>query len=189
MQELKEKDGKFGEMKSRNTELISYGIQHEKSDFRIHVCPLVRRIYVFPTEAGKEAVQVKFFREAPAYTGSIKTAIGKLVPPGYIRECKCISLPDSWWNEADIQESESASSKGEKATLLVKRALSAGLIPISLSSEEVLDEKLQINGTDLIVSSTLQIQVKCDYKGGDSRLGGTGNLFLQTAECNPFQQH
>ena len=37
----------------------------------------------------------------------------------------------------------------------------------------------------IVVNGKWRIQVKCDYDAGP---GGTGNLFLQTAECNPLKQ-
>ena len=43
--------------------------------------------------------------------------------------------------------------------------------------------------TDLLVTASLRIQVKCDYRGGPRELGGSGNLFLQTHECNPLRRH
>ncbi len=33
----------------------------------------------------------------------------------------------------------------------------------------------------------LHTQVKCDFDGGRKELGGTGNLFLQVKEANPFK--
>ena len=48
---------------------------------------------------------------------------------------------------------------------------------------------LQINGVDIVINMNTKIQVKCDYRGGPKAYGGTGNLYLQVRECNPFGKH
>lgn len=175
-------------MKLGNTKLVPYGIQNEESDYRIHVCPLVKCIYIFATDEGRRAARNKIFRKVPVYTGAIKTAEGKLVPPAYIEGCSCVHIPEGWWEDVSIKEEDTTTVKGEKAVSIAARALKAGKLPIPAPTKEVVDEDLQIDGVDIVIPQGLRFQVKCDYRGGSSDLGGTGNLFLQTAECNPLQQ-
>ena len=79
--------------------------------------------------------------------------------------------------------------KGLQALRIVKEMLRRGLIPISMGVTVVSDMEMQIAGTDIIVTAHARIQVKCDYMAGPESLGGSGNLYLQTHECNPFRKH
>jgi hypothetical protein len=65
--------------------------------------------------------------------------------------------------------------------------LRAELIPIPIAINIDNDESMQIQGTDILINSYLRLQVKCDYDAGDRKYGGTGNIFLQTEECNPYK--
>lgn len=169
-----------------NTKLVSYGIQNEKSDLRAHVCVKIKKVYIYPTEAGIEAVFSGKHPLAPAYTGSIKTATGYLVPPGCISNCEVFKIPDKWWKRVNFKDFDNTTIKGEKAVRIVKNMIIKGMMPaLKLKYEEVTEKDLQIEGTDIIIRSKAKIQVKCDYKGGE---GGTGNLFLQTSECNPLKR-
>jgi hypothetical protein len=89
-------------------------------------------------------------------------------------------------NFAPTQGHESTGTKGQKAVYVVHEMLKRGLIPIKQNIETITEQDMQISGTDIIVHSNIRIQVKCDWKAGTKELGGTGNLFIQTAECNPF---
>ena len=80
--------------------------------------------------------------------------------------------------------------KGRKATLLIKGMIRDGMFPMPAIPLEQLDRALQIDGEDIVAwisGRRIRIQVKCDYAGGEESLGGTGNLFLQTAELNPLK--
>jgi hypothetical protein len=142
---------------------------------------VAKTIYVYKTSAGIKTISTGEFSERPAYQNGIKTASGYLVPPSRIPGIVRIKIPDSLWN---ITEYDNLGTKGTKAVAIVRYAIVNGLFPIAMQAEEVSERDLQISGTDIIVSAKAHIQVKCDYKGGE---GGTGNLYLQTAECNPFK--
>jgi len=78
--------------------------------------------------------------------------------------------------------------KGDRAALIVKGLLVTNKFPLFAGKAELVDaQTLQVKGVDIQVS--INIQVKCDYNGGPKERGGTGNLFLQVAECNPFKQY
>jgi hypothetical protein len=49
---------------------------------------------------------------------------------------------------------------------------------------EVDDWEFQVRGVDLVLARRVTIQVKCDYNAGNA---GTGNLYIQTKECNLFK--
>lgn len=177
-------------------ELVQYGIQNEQSDVRAHVCPLVRRVYVYPTSEGRRAVESGNWPKRQGFQRGVvgHTAEGYLVPPSAIPRCLAIAVRDVAWDAVDFRESDTTSAKGKKATRLVAEMVRAGIFPIPLAVENLNaapPRHLEIDGDDIIVdfgAGRVRIQVKCDYRGGDVALGGTGNLFLQVAERNPLKR-
>lgn len=177
-----------------NTELVKYGIQNEQSDIRAHVCVTVGRVYVYPTAAGIEAINTKRYRRVPVRTHvgngrQVVTAEGFLVPPSHIRRCVSMEIPDRLMEKLAFRPEDSTTAKGEKAVKAVTWFLRHGGFPLSVHGEVIHDQDLQVDGLDIYVRLRAKIQVKCDYKGGPKEMGGTGNLFLQVAECNPFKAH
>jgi hypothetical protein len=170
-----------------NTALVQYGIQTEDSDMRVHISAVSRRAYVYLTKSGLDAIQSGNFRKVAVYTKYIKTAEGYLVPPDKIPGCYSVNIPDEDWIE--INNLESTSEKGRKAVEITKRLLKRKLISVPVSIAEITDEVMQVKGTDIYVSARVQIQVKCDFSAGHKEYGGTGNLFLQISECNPFKRY
>lgn len=177
--------------------LVDYGIQNERSDIRVHVCPKVRRVYTYPTSCGIEAINTGKYRKKSGYQPGVEyaTAEGYLIPPLDISRCVSLELPDLVWKWANFSKAETTTIKGMKATRLVSAMLIRGMLPIPALGEEARCRDLQISGTDIYVplgalrEKPIHIQVKCDYEGGAKELGGTGNLFLQVAECNPLGHH
>jgi len=182
-------DGIAGATRPGNTRLVSYGIQTEVSDIRVHVSVATRRAYVYPTSSGLAAVQSGKYRKRPAFTGNIITAEGYLIPPDDIEGCKSVRIPDDVMDRLQFSEYESTTIKGEKAIEVTKELIKRGLIPITLTVQDVTDEDMQVLGADIIVKARLKFQVKCDWRAGPREYGGTGNLYLQVAECNPFKRH
>lgn len=88
---------------------------------------------------------------------------------------------------AGFRQDDSTTIKGEKAVAVVARLLQIGYFPLPVDPRVILDADLQIAGTDIIVQAKYRIQVKCDYEGGEGMIC-TGNLYLQTAEINPFKR-
>ncbi len=169
-----------------NDQLVEYGIQSEQSDCRAHVCPEVRRVYIYSTSHGIDAVQSGSFEKRTAYTKKVKTAIGFLVPPAVLNCFEVIPSEDIW-KIVDLCETDSSAEKGDKAVEVVKHILRNGEFPFRTKGKLISDHQMQVNGVDITVNLDVKIQVKCDFHGGDKKLGGTGNLFLQTHECNPFR--
>jgi hypothetical protein len=169
-----------------NTTLVDYGIQNEQSDIRAHVSVLTKRVYVFDTSIGRELAESGQYPEGKAYTGRIITGVGALVPPRDIEGLRAIPIPDDIWAKREISKFDNTGTKGDKAVLIVSDMLKCGLIPVELRIDQITDETLQIEGLDIVVAAKVRIQVKCDYKAGPRKWGGTGNLFLQVAECNPL---
>ena len=171
-----------------NTQLIEYGIQNEESDIRIHVCFGVGRIYSYETVHGADTIRNGRYREIPVWQKGINTATGYAVPIDDL-EHNSIKIPDELMKE-DPGDVSDLNAKGCAAVDVVRKMLIMGMIPLPHIAKEVCEKDLQLSGCDIItISHELRIQVKCDYKGGDKHLGGTGNLFLQTKECNPFGIH
>jgi len=175
--------------------LIPYGIQNEKSDFRVHVCPVVKRIYVYPTPPIVEKlknlnmVERLLYLSQPVSYGGGNSAIGLLIPYNLIPECKAYQLPGSvdFW-EYITRAKNGTSDKGARTTRLVSIAISEGWIPFRGNVKEVTNIQEQILGIDL-TAGKLTIQIKHDLNGGPKELGGTGNLFLQIAERNNTGEH
>ena len=171
-----------------NTALVDYGIREERSDIRAHVCIEAKTVYVYPTRAGIVAIETGKYRAAPAYTGTIKTAMGYLVPPAEINFCRAVPIPSRVLEKASFSPSDDTTAKGEKAVRVVCWLLRAGLFPLWVTPAFVEEAEMQIEGMDILVRMNTRIQVKCDWRGGVG-LRCTGNLFLQTQECNPFGRH
>jgi len=161
------------------------------------VCPKAERVYVFPTERGLKAISSGRYPFVNGYQDGIKTATagGYLVPPFDIELCVGIALRPTVWSAlswSDAKDADALRWKGKQATALVMGMLKRGLFPIQALGTEIDDADLQIDGTDIVVKAgairqqDIIIQVKCDLPGGE-KPGGSGNLYLQTEECNPFQ--
>ncbi len=176
----------MGQPNIGNDQLVEYGIQSEQSDYRVHVCPKVRRVYIYSTSHGIDAIQSGSFAERSAYTKNVKTARGFLVPPSALN-CFQVIPSEDIWKRVDFCETDPPAEKGDKAVEVVKHILRNGEFPFRTEGKSISDHQMQVNGVDITVNVDVKIQVKCDFHGGDKKLGGTGNLFLQTHECNPFR--
>lgn len=173
--------------------LFPYGIQTEESDLRAHVCPKVRRVYVYPTPCGVKALGNG--HERPGYQPGVDgaTANGRCVKPFDIERCVELRMNERAWEYCRFSPDDDTSSKGNKAVLLVSAMLKAGLFPLPFGAlvDSGVAKSIQIKGDDIYVwtaKQRLRIQVKCDFRGGDASLGGTGFLYLQTAERNPLKR-
>ena len=168
-----------------NRLLVDYGIREEQSDIRAHVSVVGRCVYVYPTRFAIEALASGNYRSAPARTGGLVTAMGCLVPPGEIKLCKRIAIPADVLAKAGFDEGDSTSVKGEKALRAVRWLLRAGLFPLWAEPVVIDDLDMQTEGMDIVVQMRARIQVKCDWRAGEGK-GCTGNLYIQTQECNPY---
>lgn len=170
--------------------LVPYGIQNERSHVRAHVCPVTRTLYAYRTADGQATIAGGSYHKRSVTTQEIVTAEGFLIPPEDIPDCGCVDI-STWLRSIHILETDDVSTKGDKALRLTIAVLRAGKFPLILYdvSESVENRQLQQEGADIIVTVSARIQVKCDYRGGERVRGGTGFLFLQVAECNPYRQH
>jgi hypothetical protein len=171
--------------------LVEYGIQTEESDYRAHVCFAVGIVYVFPTQSGKDAaLSGKYpLRSASQRTLRYATAEGYTVPPEKIKSCVGIEIPNDLLGSLCPERYDDESTKGEQAVETFRRMCLRGLVSLPLLASDVTSRQGQIQGKDIVITSDVSVQVKCDYFGGPKNLGGTGNLFLQVRECNPFGMH
>lgn len=169
------------------SDLVEYGIYQENSDVRVHVCPYVKRVYIFPTEEGVKAIDSDNYKPIDGYQKGVKgrTSIGYNVPPEDIRNCISVSVNRRVWERLSFDRSAETSEKGAKAVQIVVGMIRRGMLPLPGNPSH--DPVMEIDGTDIVArfeAQTIYIQVKCDFKGGHKRLGGFG-LFLQTHERNP----
>jgi hypothetical protein len=173
------------------TNLVEYGIQEESSDVRIHVCPQVRRLYVFRTNDAKVAIKAANVSQRNAYQlidgVRVLTAVGFVVAWDSIANCIQIPLRNELWHKYCIDANMPEAQKGYIAEQMVIAGLRLGVIPLPLDVQASAQFDEQMAGVDIVIPATT-IQVKCDYRGGSKELGGTGNLFLQVSEYNPKKQ-
>ncbi len=171
-----------------NTQLVDHGIQTEDSDIRAHVSVSNNTVYVFATKWAMMVLNSNKYDPIPVWSNvngnRIQTATGYLVPivdikPGEIYAKNIIESVG--FVDGDYS---TTSHKGQLAQKVIEDLLQRGLIPLPASPHIVTDVEIQRSGIDLIVRGQWKIEVKCDWKAGD-----TGNLFLQVAECNPLGQY
>jgi len=174
-----------------NNHLIpEQGITNDESDFRVHVGYKAQHIYVFPTQAGRDALErekhrLDLKRGSQPGVGGIITNEGYAVPISSIDGLQSILIPIDIYQQYPIIRDELTSTKGAKAVSIVADMLKRQLVKLPLNISFIDKKDLQIRGHDILIWSKLTLQVKCDFLAGEREFGGTGNLFLQTAECNP----
>ncbi len=169
--------------------LHEYGIHTEQSDIRAHVSVVNRTVYVFETA---EAVAAIVALRPPIVTAkqpgcSEITAEGWLVPAVKIDGMRKLAF-QTWSRWDEFSPAMTTSQKGDLAVACVVRLLEIGRFPLWIKTCESGDRRIQIAGTDILVTCDKRIQVKCDWRCGE-KPKGTGNLFLQRAEQNPFKRH
>lgn len=177
-----------------NHHLVEHGIFQDESDYRIHVCFLAQCVYIFPTKSGMRAIETGHYslRTAGQKGVDYVTSEGYPVPWRKIEGCREIEIPFPILHSTDPGKNESnTSSKGRAAAECVKAMMRQGLIPIKQAVLDVDDFDMQVAGTDIkLVSKELDIQIKCDYRGGGHRTGiTTGNLYLEVRESNPLKMY
>lgn len=171
------------------TPLQSSGIADERSNLRCHVAPATRSIFVFRTDDARRVLLSGTYRKVTATQPGVDgvTAEGYAVPWQHIPHIMALrwtTVP--WWER--FAPTMTTSEKGAAAVRVVQDLLRLGRFPLPIQVRETTDTAVQIAGTDLVVRGTWTVQVKCDYRAGGVPPDGTGNLFLQVAECNPLRR-
>jgi len=175
-------------MTSGNKQLIKYGIEEwvETVDMMFHVSVVTKRVFSYEPGKALQTILAGDFQQVIVRTGNVITARGYLVPPSAIEGWGTV-IPVRIFHEADFKQYDNTTVKGKKAEQVVREMLRGGQLSLNLSVIIVTDEELQLDGLDLIPKQALNMQGKCDWKAGPRELGGTGNLFIQTDECNPLK--
>jgi hypothetical protein len=121
----------------------------------------------------------------PAFQSGVqgKTAEGWLVKIEWIEDVRRVRY-QSWGKWEMFIPTLSTTDKGKLAVECVLSAMRLGRFPMWIDASEDDRENVQIHGTDILVFARKKVQVKCDYRAGE-----TGNLFLQRAERNPLRRH
>lgn len=173
--------GQPGETKQ--PDLFEYGIHLENSDIRAHVSVVDKTIYVFKTSCGIEAIERTNPRLADASQPGVegRTAEGWLVRVVDVKDLRKLKF-ESWHGWSFFDAGLSTTEKGRLAVQCVVEAMKLGRFPFWLDGFEDSRENIQIKGTDIVIFCRKKVQVKCDY-----RVGETGNLYLQKAERNPLR--
>lgn len=167
--------------------LANYGIHTEQSHYRFHVCFKTGMAYIYKTQNGAQCCDNRFRKVSARQPGvSYATAEGYLVPPARIPGCREMKIPKAFLDRVQCVPTDTTSEKGRKAVWVARMMFLRGMVPLSVSSEEVVAADMQLSGTDIIIKQNARVQVKCDFDGGSA---GTGYLFLQVAELNPLRAH
>jgi len=140
--------------------LVDYGIQNEHSHIRAHVCPVVRRVYVYKTQDGIAAINTGNHRQTHGYQDGVTspTASGYLVPPFEISGCVSIAFAPRVWKHKSLRfsQSDNLKEKGAKAECLIRQMLVRGLFPIAIVATKITSKDLQMRGGDIIINSNFQ---------------------------------
>jgi hypothetical protein len=166
--------------------MYNYGIQNEESDLRVHVSVCNSTAYIFTPEAAMSAIRAHpEVEQKNAWQPGVNfaTAKGYPMPTKYIPGIKAVKIPADIFDKCKFSKNDTTSEKGNKAVFCITEMLKLGMIPIAFSVDEVADRTMQIQGTDILVKANYRIQVKCDW-----RIGETGNIYLQTQETNPLKR-
>lgn len=179
-----------------NTILVEHGITTERGDLRAHVGVLSGHVYVFSLEKARRLLDSNRYslRDVITYINNtpIVTAQGYLVP---LDDLSPVAVPaQDIITAANFPDEKkgSTSEKGLCAQNVVAGLLHRGRFPLPTHPLIVRDLDLQRSGFDLIVKGSWHIEIKCDWRAGKRTPNApqlTGNLFLQTHECNPLRQY
>jgi hypothetical protein len=174
---------------NENNGLYEYGIFQEDSDYRVHVGPITKTIFVYNRLDMVEHIKTNTYKLLPAFQQGVSypTAYGHAVPChlDFIRPLYWHK--EEWWKEFNINDN--TTTKGNKAFIVVKRLMENGRFPFWITPKKTQDVAIEISGVDMTVSINLKIQVKCDFTAGPKAQGGTGNVFVQVSETNPKGMH
>lgn len=174
---------------NQHSGLIPYGIENEESNYRLHVSFGCGKAYIFSTESGRKALRKakdepgiirRFTAKQPG--ANFITGAGCRISWQVIEGCQEIELPLEMLWAVNCQVTDPPSMKGQKAMAIAWKLHTQGLLSISPMTE-VSDQNMQIQGIDLVTSSGLKIQVKCDF------WGGRNGLAIQTHETNLFRRY
>ncbi len=171
-----------------NAELVEYGINEEESDIRAHVSILGKQVIVFKTQEVRGLISEHKYRTSqatqPGVNGLI-TAEGLLVPISDITGRYVLRSADCPWPDNEAYQNMTLVQKGDWAVKVVRASIVHNKFPLWVAGVEVIDKEIDIRGMDIIISARRRIQVKHDWGAYDRKHGGTGNVFIQTKECNP----
>ncbi len=170
------------------SKLREHGLKQEGSDLRIHICAKVMKAYLFPTARGIDAINSGLYPEYSAGQEGVNfsTARGFCVPPGDISGCVAYPIPENILIRYPIEYSFSCKKKGKVAVSIARVMLRQGLIRFPTLPQKIMSGDIKMEKTGTMHIGNCKIRIKCDFNGGDRSLGGTGSLFLQTAEANPL---
>ena len=137
--------------------------------------------YFFTKQDEEFAISYYADRHASASSdGFFKTSKGVLVPIHQMPNIVCVDISWHLLSQAYLS-SWTTTQKGEWATKITCAILDASDVPYSV----VTNYSRQIYGQDIELTETgAVLQVKCDARAYSKKHGGTGNLYLEIAECN-----
>ncbi|MBA7512964.1 hypothetical protein ES705_04973 [subsurface metagenome] len=172
-----------------NIKLVPFGIENEESEYRIHICYLEGYGYLFARENAIWQIHHFPYDNMPVFSSlrdgsKYISARGYKVPPMNIENCQRIKIPKDISDKNPIWLRDSTTVKGMRAEKIARDMYERGLIIIRPDINEA-NVNEQIKGKNFI-SKSYALQVKCDYRGG---VDGTGFLYIQVEECNPYNAH
>ena len=169
--------------------LVEHGIQEESSDVRAHVSVVNKKVYAYRTVDALAIIEKNNFPIGYASQPGTRyyTGEGFLVPWDEIANIYVIDCKE-WKYWAQFRALNiSTTDKSHIATKVVWHCINTGKFRYTFCAREA-GYLEQIKGIDIVGANGCKIQVKCDWLCGE-RPKGTGNLFLQRAERNPFKRY
>lgn len=166
-----------------NSTLYEHGIDADSSDYRVHVCFGEGMVYLYSTAAMRELLLTNPYRiyESP-------TSRAYIVPVASVPECQSVPIPNRWLENLSTKVSKSSptSTKRMWSEMLVRRMFERGHLTLLPTATMETSRAKQLAGHDIRIQLDCTVQVKCDWDGGAN---GSGNLYIETAECNPNHEH
>lgn len=144
-----------------NTTLVHHGLAQDQSDYRAHVCAGTKMVFVYRTKDMQAylAKEGKRYRQAEAYQGEVKTALGYTVPLTDLRVPNppiglwVLPFPGNWLEELQLTPGNDLADRGQKAELIVMRLIQLGRFPIiGLITKAPVGSPPQRAGIDLSLS-------------------------------------
>lgn len=177
-------------------ELTLTKIRDEASDIRIHFGDQAKWVGRFERTDAADRVDVAVAlgqKEVEINVDDVDGAVarGFLIKIGSLWTLKEIVMPPGWWEDL-LPRIKNKTLTTYKKGKIGEDAVVNYYLGIGAQVRREHRQENQVAGTDLWIDG-LRVQVKFDHRAGPVSRGGSGNVFIQTAEChlknrptNPF---
>lgn len=169
-------------------------VKTENYKYRIHVCPLVGKMYIISKKELGNITRYNNLKIVYVFQNGIKTSRGYLLPiPLYESSfVKIVSIPIKILKKNYIKQNDREKMKGQKAESIVMDCFKKKFQITKTSKDE------NLKGIDLFINR-IPFQIKCDFTGGNGEKillyknylckEPSGNLYIEIEELNPFKKY